>query len=286
MRLHLGATCAPVLRVDIAIALATFLLSLSAIILVAYAARVQRSGRLTHARLGPSPGSPMLPGWFVEAFYSAIHAPARLFCRLGVTPDALTYASLVLGLLSLPLLAVGRFIEGAVFIVFGAVLDAVDGMVAREQGVASPAGAVLDSFVDRVADAAPFVGLAIFYRHHPATLLVPIAAMIASSLVSYARAKADAHALVLPNGLMRRHERVVYLSASLLLGPVVPQTVYLGGVRAPLTLVGVLLIATVAAIASILLVARTRAALRSQSVSRNASASRVSSGPLPVQHRV
>ncbi|WP_410962049.1 hypothetical protein, partial [Salmonella sp. SAL4359] len=66
--------------------------------------------------------------------------------------------------------------------------------------MASASGAVLDSFVDRAADAAPFVGLAIFYRGHVATLVIPLAALVASSLVSYARAKADGLGLVLPNG--------------------------------------------------------------------------------------
>jgi len=231
-------------------------------VIVAYAARVVRLGRARHPRLGASPGSVFLPGWLVEAFYWAMHAPARTLVRLGVSPDMLTYASLVFCGASLPLAALGWFPEAAAVVVVGAVLDAMDGMVARARNVASPCGAVLDSFVDRAADAAPFVGLALFYRHHVATLLIPLAALVASSLVSYARAKADEHGLKLPNGVMRRHERVVYLSASLLCGPLLPWAPMLGGVRYPLTLVGVAMIAIVGTGASILLVSRMRAALR------------------------
>jgi CDP-diacylglycerol---glycerol-3-phosphate 3-phosphatidyltransferase len=231
-------------------------------IIVAYAARVVRLGRARHPRLGDSPGSAFLPGWLVEAFYWAMHAPARALIRLEVSPDTLTYLSLVFCAASLPLAAVGRFAEAAIVVIIGAVLDAMDGMVARARKIASPSGAVLDSFVDRAADAAPFVGLAIFYRHQVATLIVPLAALVASSLVSYARAKADGHGLVLPNGVMRRHERVVYLSASLFAGPLLPWAPVLGGVRCPLTLVGVTIVAIVGTYASILLVSRTRAALR------------------------
>src|SRR5262249_2187006 len=156
------------------------------------------------------------------AFYWALYAPARGLARLQVPPDALTYAAIVLALASTPVLASSRFAVGAVLVLAAAALDALDGMVARAEGRASPPGAVLDSFSARVVDAAPLVGLAIFYRGHVATMIVPIAALIASSLVSYARAKADIYGLVLPQGLMRRHERIAYLVASLLAAPLVP----------------------------------------------------------------
>lgn len=270
-----------------ALTLAALLLCISATVLIAYAARVVRSGRAAHPRLGPSPGSALLPGWLVEAFYWAMHAPARALVSLGVSPDALTYASLSFCAASLPLTATGHFVEAAFVIVVGATLDAMDGMVARARGVASPSGAVLDSFVDRASDAAPFVGLAIFYRHHTATLVVPLAAMVASSLVSYARAKADVHKLVLPNGFMRRHERVVYLCVSLLGAPLLPEAPILGGVvRAPLLLFGVGIVAIASTVASILLVARTRAALRASDVEASrAPAPRRKAATLPLEHR-
>jgi CDP-diacylglycerol--glycerol-3-phosphate 3-phosphatidyltransferase len=212
-------------------------------------------------RLGASPGSALIPGWIVEAFYWSFHAPARALVRLGVSADALTYASLGLSLISLPLLATGRFGAGAAVLTVGAVLDALDGMVARARGSASPAGAVLDSFVDRISDAAPLVGLAIFYRGSAAALSVPLSAMVASSLVSYARAKADIYRLSLPNGVMRRHERVAILVAALLLGPLAPRTSVTGGLPCPVTLAGVAMIAAFGLVAGVLLVRRTRAAL-------------------------
>ncbi|HVK64328.1 MAG TPA: CDP-alcohol phosphatidyltransferase family protein [Polyangium sp.] len=284
-----GAPHAPADVVTMVITLAALLLC--TMVVAAYATRVARSGRAAHPRLGPSPGSALLPGWLVEAFYWAMHAPGRALIALHVSPDACTYASLVFCCASLPLAATGRFAEAAAVVIVGSVLDALDGMVARARGIASPSGAVLDSFVDRIADAAPFIGLAIYYRHNVVSLVIPLAAMVASSLVSYARAKADQHHLVLPNGLMRRHERVVYLSASLLLGPLVPSTNVLGGLPRPLTLVGVGLVAVVGTLASILLVARTRAALRDPEPAASKRAGKSfarkdegARGPLPVEH--
>jgi CDP-diacylglycerol--glycerol-3-phosphate 3-phosphatidyltransferase len=242
------------------------LVSLAALLLCttivgAYAARVLRSGRARHPRLGDHPGSALLPGWLVEAFYGALGAPGQALARLGVEPDTLTYLSLACSLASAPLLATGRFPEGALAVAVGGCLDALDGMVARAQGRASAAGAVLDSVVDRLSDAAPLAGLAVFYRGSAATLLGPLAAMTASSLVSYARARADVHQLALPNGLMRRHERIAYLLLSLLLAPLAPSLGIAPGVPCPATLAGVIFIAAASFVAAAILVERTRAAL-------------------------
>ena len=231
-------------------------------VLCGYRLRVALHGRPDMPRLGASPGSALVPGWVVEAFYWSFHAPAGALVRLGVDPDALTWLSLVLSLGTIPLLAVGHFGLAAALLVLGAVLDALDGMVARARGRASPAGAVLDSCVDRLSDAAPLIGLALFYRAHAVALLIPLVAMVASSLVSYARAKADIYRLSLPNGLMRRHERLGYLIAALVLGPLVPSLPYTFGVPYPLLLAVVAMIGGVGLVAGMTLVQRTRAALR------------------------
>ncbi|WP_437300876.1 CDP-alcohol phosphatidyltransferase family protein [Sorangium sp. So ce426] len=227
----------------------------------AYAVRVARRGRPAMPRLGASPGSALLPRPVVEAFYWSFHAPARALVRLGVSPDALTYLSLGLSLACAPLLAAGRFRSGAALLIAGAVLDALDGMVAREGGKASRAGAVLDSCLDRLSDAAPLIGLAVFYREHPAALAIPLVAMVASSLVSYARAKADAYQISLPDGLMRRHERLAYLVAALIFGPAVPTTRLTGALPFPITIACLALVAGVGLAAGLRLVQRTRAAL-------------------------
>jgi CDP-diacylglycerol--glycerol-3-phosphate 3-phosphatidyltransferase len=234
-----------------------------------YAVRVLRSGRPTHERLGPAPGSALCPGWLVEAFYWALAAAGRALGRLGVDPDVITLASLACSLLSLPLIAMGRLPEGALAVAVGGGLDALDGVVARARGRATAAGAFLDSVVDRASDAAPFVGLAVFYRGATGTLLVPLAALSASSLVSYARARADAHGLTLPSGVMRRHERIAYLVLSLLSAPLVPRASIAPGVACPVTLLGVAFIAAAGLSAAIVLVRRARAALGQRPIAKN-----------------
>jgi CDP-diacylglycerol--glycerol-3-phosphate 3-phosphatidyltransferase len=230
-------------------------------ILGMYALRVARHGRARHERLGPSPGSALVPGWVVEAFYWALQAPGRWLARLGVDPDMLTYCALACSLASLPLIAGGHMVEGGLCVAVGGAFDALDGLVARLRGRASAAGAVLDSVLDRLADSAPLVGLALLYRESAATLLIPLAALTASSLISYARARGDILRLRLPDGVMRRHERIAYLVLSLLLAPLVPRAEILASVPYPATLAGVAFIAVGGFFAAFVLVARIRAAL-------------------------
>jgi phosphatidylglycerophosphate synthase len=231
-------------------------------IAVTYALRVRRHGRARFARLGSTPGSAFLPGPAVEAFYWSLQVPGRALARLRVDPDALTYLALAVSLASLPLIACGRLAEGGVCVALGGVLDVLDGLVARIQGRASASGAVLDCVTDRLADAAPFAGLAVVYRENAGALLVPIAALTASQLLSYARARADLHGLRLPDGPMRRHERIVYLTLSLFAGPPVPRAVILGvALPYPATLAGVAFIAAAAGLGAFLLLHRIRASL-------------------------
>lgn len=227
-------------------------------LLALYRRRVARRGRAIHARLGDSPGSACFPGWVVEAGYWALQVPGRALIRLGVSPDVITYASLVVSLGSLPAAAAGHLGWAALAVLAGGGLDALDGMVARASGCDGSAGSMLDAVVDRVADAAPFVGLAIFYRDCTATLVVPLSALVASSLISYARAKAETLGLDLPSGPMRRHERIAYLSLGLLLGPIAPS---FRGVAFPITLLVVAIVGLLSLASSLLLMARARTAL-------------------------
>ena len=226
-------------------------------VLLLYARRVRRFGRACHPRLGATPGSALLPGSVVEAFYWAFQAPGRWLARLGVDPDVVTFLALACSLASVPLLATGHLAWGAVAVGVGGILDALDGIVARLRGRASPGGAVLDAVLDRLSDSAPFAGLVVFYRSSVAAVLLLLAALVASSLVSYARARAEACGLRLPEGIMRRHERIAYLVLALLIAPLIPGA----AVPYPLLLAAVTLIAVGGFAGAAILVARARAAL-------------------------
>ena len=117
-------------------------------------------------------------------------------------------------LLAVPLLAITGF------------HDLLDGPVAKAAGTASVRGAFFDSVTDRVADIVVMGGVAWYLVsvHEGHLVLLPLAIVGVSSLVSYERAKAEALGLAAKGGLMERAERMILLGvgflASWLLVPV------------------------------------------------------------------
>ena len=104
-------------------------------------------------------------------------------------------------------------------IVVSGLFDALDGIVARATRSSSRGGALLDSVVDRVADAAPLTGIVVLVTHteRPTLALVPALAMVGGFTVSYIRARAEALGAVLPPLYARRAERVVVVAVSIAL---------------------------------------------------------------------
>lgn len=140
--------------------------------------------------------------------------------RVGVSANALTLGSLLLACAAFAAAAQGAFGWAAALVVLSGVLDVLDGAVARATGSASPFGALLDSTVDRLSDALPLMGVAVFVgTRGPAGALVLLTVLAVFS-VSYVRARAEGLGVRLPPLFMRRAERFVLLTAALLAGTV------------------------------------------------------------------
>jgi CDP-diacylglycerol---glycerol-3-phosphate 3-phosphatidyltransferase len=190
-------------------------------VLFAYAIRSLTIGRAIDARVARETGTILLGRFPIEAIHWAARGAGFFLVRCKVSPDTLTLMSLVITLASLPLAATGHHLVAGCVFVFGAAFDALDGIVARARGLACQAGEVLDSIVDRYADAAPLLGLALYFRHSAVSLLIVLLALVGSMMVSYVRAKHEALDVELPGWIMRRPERIAYLGAGLILGPLV-----------------------------------------------------------------
>jgi CDP-diacylglycerol--glycerol-3-phosphate 3-phosphatidyltransferase len=157
--------------------------------------------------------------------------------RTRVTPNALTTAGVTLCLAAAALVLFENrngilvyWLAALVFVV-GSVLDILDGALARAGGKTTPFGAFLDSTTDRVGEGAMIgaIGL-IFARHgNEVALAFAMAAIAGSFLVSYTRAKAEAIGLRGDVGIGSRAERVVVITAGLVLAPwgVLPWAIYL-----------------------------------------------------------
>jgi CDP-diacylglycerol--glycerol-3-phosphate 3-phosphatidyltransferase len=147
--------------------------------------------------------------------------------RTRVTPNALTSSGVLLcGIASVLVLFEDRnellfyWLAALVFVV-GSLLDILDGALARAGGKTTPFGAFLDSTTDRISEG--FMLTAIAYvlatHHHPVFVAVAMAAVAGSFLVSYTRAKAEALGLRGDVGIGSRAERVVVITAGLVLAP-------------------------------------------------------------------
>jgi CDP-diacylglycerol---glycerol-3-phosphate 3-phosphatidyltransferase len=151
---------------------------------------------------------------------------ALVLGRLGLTPNALT----IVGFLGTCLAAIAAasqawILAGILVIAFG-IFDLFDGALARATGQASKFGAFLDSTLDRTGESLVLAGVA----YGSAAGGFPIGAGLAAlaltfaSVVTYARAKAEALGVHGEVGVAPRPERLVVLAAGLVLAGI------LGGV--------------------------------------------------------
>jgi phosphatidylglycerophosphate synthase len=130
---------------------------------------------------------------------------------LRITPNMVTAFSLLPALGAGAAVACGWFGLGCLLATIGSLCDLIDGVLARQTGVASPAGEVIDAAADRYVESFFLGGLIVYYRSHWIVLLLALAALLGSLMVSYSTAKAEAMAVPPPRGSMRRAERAVYL---------------------------------------------------------------------------
>ena len=178
---------------------------------IAYAARVALRGRATSARVDREGHSALLAKGVMEMFHWAIAPAGRACVKLGISANAVTFASLALGLSAGAAVAAGHLGVGALLAALCSAGDALDGVVARLSRRASDAGEVLDAAVDRYTELALLGGLAVHLRYDVGLLVLTLLAMCASFMVSYSTAKAEALGVTPPRGSMRRSERAVCL---------------------------------------------------------------------------
>jgi CDP-diacylglycerol--glycerol-3-phosphate 3-phosphatidyltransferase len=144
-----------------------------------------------------------------------------------VTPNALTTAGVTLCIAAAVLVPFENRNEllfywlAAVVFVVGSVLDILDGALARAGGKSTPFGAFLDSTTDRVGEGAMLAAIALVFARagNDTAVVFTVVAVGGSFLVPYVRAKAEALGLRGDVGLGSRAERVVVITAGLVLAP-------------------------------------------------------------------
>jgi CDP-diacylglycerol--glycerol-3-phosphate 3-phosphatidyltransferase len=134
-----------------------------------------------------------------------------------LTPNAISLTGFVLNLAAAGLI-VGKlyFLAGIAFII-GSIMDTLDGRYSRMSGKGTQFGAFLDSTLDRLEEGIVLTAVAAYFasQHNQVAVAAVVVAVLASLMVSYTRARAEALGVACKVGLATRPVRVVILSAGL-----------------------------------------------------------------------
>jgi CDP-diacylglycerol--glycerol-3-phosphate 3-phosphatidyltransferase len=150
-----------------------------------------------------------------------VNPTARFLLRVGVTPNAVTIAGTVGVLIGSYFGALGHLFWGTWIVTASALTDVLDGTMARMRGASGKFGALLDSSMDRIADAAVF-GAVVFYLAHKGNpyggMVAAIVCLAAGQVISYVKARAQSLGLDADVGIAERFERLVIVGIGGLLG--------------------------------------------------------------------
>jgi CDP-diacylglycerol--glycerol-3-phosphate 3-phosphatidyltransferase len=136
-----------------------------------------------------------------------------------LTPNAISLTGFFLCAVAAVLVWQEELLLGGIAFVVGSVCDTLDGRYSRMSGKGSPFGAFLDSTLDRIEEGIVLAGVAVIFSKDGDDVAVAavVIAVLASLMVSYTRARAEALGVECKVGIADRAVRVVILSAGLLL---------------------------------------------------------------------
>lgn len=148
----------------------------------------------------------------------------RALYRRGFHPDLITVAGLLLVMVAAYIIARGEMQWGAVVLLMGLPLDALDGAVARAMQRTGKFGGVLDSTLDRYADGIIFAALGYYFaaRDDFLYLILAFASLMGSYVVSYVRARAGEAGLSVKIGIFDRFVRVIIILVMLFIPDLLP----------------------------------------------------------------
>jgi phosphatidylinositol phosphate synthase len=134
-----------------------------------------------------------------------------------LTPNAISLTGLALCVVAAVLVWNEYFFLGGIAFIVGSVCDTLDGRYSRMSGKGTSFGAFLDSTLDRMEEGIVLTAVAYYFSKQGDDLAVAavVVAVLASLMVSYTRARAEALGVECKVGIADRAVRVVILSAGL-----------------------------------------------------------------------
>ena len=151
-----------------------------------------------------------------------------------LTPNAISISGLVGNLIAAVLVWQEQFVLGGIAFILGSVMDTLDGRYSRMSGKGTQFGTFLDSVLDRIEEGIVLTAVAAVFAANDMQFAAAavVVAVLASLMVSYTRARAEALGVECKVGIASRAVRVVILSIGILfadLGLLAPAVYVLAG---------------------------------------------------------
>ena len=151
---------------------------------------------------------------------------ARVLQSLGLSPNFVSVLGFSVTVAAAAFVGSGFLLAGGVVFLAAGVMDLMDGALARLTDRVTDFGALLDSVLDRLGEAALFLGMAVYGLRADNLsdgrvlffIVVIMLALVTSQAVSYVRARGEGLGVFTKTGLMTRPERVAMLSLGLVIG--------------------------------------------------------------------
>jgi CDP-diacylglycerol--glycerol-3-phosphate 3-phosphatidyltransferase len=142
-----------------------------------------------------------------------------VLAKTPLTPTALTWIGFIISLIAAFLIARDSLLAAGIVVLVGGSFDMMDGALARLTDRVTRFGAVLDSTLDRLSEAALLIGVMVLWASGGDTggVLLAGVTLSASLVVSYLRSRAEVLGLECKSGLFTRPERVIVLALGLLI---------------------------------------------------------------------
>jgi len=135
----------------------------------------------------------------------------KAMARTGLSPNFFTIISLIPALIMGYFFYIGNVLWGLIFILISALVDVIDGNVARATGNVTVFGKVFDHSIDRYVEFILIAGIVSGGFAEPITGFIAISGMI---MASYVRAKAESEGATRCDiGLMDRAEKLLIIMA-------------------------------------------------------------------------
>src|ERR1700742_1654354 len=134
-----------------------------------------------------------------------------------LTPNAISLTGFVLNCAAAALIVDRMFFLSGLAFIIGSIMDTLDGRYSRMSGKGTPFGAFLDSTLDLLEEGVVLTAARAYFasQHDQVAVAAVVMAVLASLMVSYTRARAEALGVQCKVGLATRPVRVVILSIGL-----------------------------------------------------------------------